>query len=167
MKKNIRAFTILEVTITMLIAGLLIALAYTSYLIVIKSYHAFKDKNEHMVMLTGLDHVLARDFDRAEFISKNDSGIILKDKTRRITYTFTPDFVARTSNKTDTFKVQAREIYTAFENIPVTAIQPTEEQNRVDELSFTLFFQDGKIPYHYLKQYSSGNLIKRNPDAIN
>ena len=167
MKKTVRAFTILEVTITMLIAGLLIGLTYTSFTIVSRSYHAFKDKNDRMAVLVSLDHVLARDFDRADIILKEPDGISVKNNTQLIKYIFNTDYVTRISTKTDTFKVQPIEMKTAFENMPITEVQALEEQNRLDELDFTLVFQDRKIPYHYHKQYSSDNLIKRNPNASN
>jgi Tfp pilus assembly protein PilE len=166
-KSSVRAFTILEVTITMLIVGLLIALTYTSYSIIIKSYHAFKDKNDRMMILVSLDHVLARDFERADRITKDADGITMNGNAQVIKYTFSPDFITRTTNKIDTFKVQAQDVNAAFENMTVNEVLETEEQNRIDELTFTAVFQDEKIPYQYHKQYSSDNLIKRNPNAVN
>jgi len=167
MKKTVNAFTILEVTITMLIAGLLIGLTYTSFTIVSKSYRAFKDKNDRMSVLVSLDHVLARDFDRADIIIKAPDGISIKNSNQVIKYIFNTDYVTRISTKTDTFKVQPVEMKTAFENMPLTEVQASDEQNRLDEVAFTVVFLDQKIPYHYHKQYSSDNLIKRNPDAGN
>jgi len=165
--QKVKAFTILEVTIAMLIAGLLIAITYTSYSIIIKSYKSFTAKNQNIAVLVSLDHVLRRDFDRADMVLKTSNGIALKNSSQVITYTFSPDFVTRETGKIDTFKVQAQEMKAGFENIPVEELQTTGEQNRLDELAFILIFQNEKIPFHYRKLYSSDNLIKRNPNAVN
>jgi Tfp pilus assembly protein PilE len=167
MNPRVSAFTILEITIAMLIAGLLVALTYTSYAIIAKSYHAFTVKNGDMTVLLSLDHVMARDFDRAELILKETDGITLKNDTQLVKYIFTPGFITRTSTRTDTFKVQAGEVNTSFENMPLNAVQTTAEENRVSDLDFTLDFQHEKIPCHYHKLYSSDNLIERNPHAVN
>jgi prepilin-type N-terminal cleavage/methylation domain-containing protein len=166
-KQRVRAFTIMEVTITMLIAGILIAITYTSYSIIIKSYRSFTAKNEDIVVLVSLDHVLQRDFDRADIILKQTDGITLKNSNQMIKYTFSPDFITRIASKMDTFKVQTQEVNTSFDNIPMGEVQADDEQNRLDDLAFTLVFQNEKIPYHYHKLYSSDNLINRNPHANN
>jgi prepilin-type N-terminal cleavage/methylation domain-containing protein len=164
---RLKAFTILEVTITMLIAGVLIGITYTSYSIVFKSYHSFSVKNEDMTVLITLDHLLKRDFEKADTILKDTGGIILTKDNRLIKYEFMPDFVVRIAARTDTFKVQTQELNTTFENVPIVELQATAEENRIDGLDFIVIFQNEKIPFHYRKLYSSENLIQRNPNAVN
>jgi Tfp pilus assembly protein PilE len=165
-KLKVKAFTILEVSITMLITGLLIAITYTSYSIIVKSNLQFTTKNDEMAVLVSLDHLLKRDFDRAESVYKNESGIYLNSGGTAINYEFTPGYIVRHSSRIDTFKVQIQDIITSFENSPLTEIQETEEQNRVDELGFTLTYKGAQIPYIYHKLYSSADLISRNPNAV-
>jgi prepilin-type N-terminal cleavage/methylation domain-containing protein len=163
---QVKAFTIMEVTITMLIASILMGITYSTYSIISRSYLAFNTKNKDMAELQQLDHYLKKDFDRAEFIQKNAEGILLKNNDRIITYSFQPDFVLRISSITDTFKVKNAEINTLFEGLPVDLSGSSDEQNRIDELSVSLLLQNEKIPYHYYKRYSSLNLIQRNADAF-
>lgn len=164
---RLKAFTILEVTITMLIAGVLIGITYTSYSIVFKSYHSFTTKNEDMAVLINLDHLLKRDFEKADTILKDASGIVLTKDNQLIKYTFMSDFVVRTAARIDTFKVQTQDVNTSFESVPIVEIQATAEENRIDGLDFILIFQNEKVPCHYRKLYSSENLILRNPNAVN
>jgi hypothetical protein len=166
-KQKIKAFTILEVTITMLLTALVIGITYASYTIVVKSYRSFTGHNDDLTVLTNLDHVLKRDFDQAEIIYKATDGISLKSRNNLIKYTITPEFITRSTGKTDTFKVQTQEVATLYNNIPLTEVQLKEEQNRIDEFSFNLVFPTAKIPYHYYKLYSSFNLIQRDRNAIN
>jgi len=165
-KQRVPSFTIMEVTITMLVATILIGITYTSYSIVSKSYLSFTTKNTEMAGLETLDKLLKRDFDRAELIKKDTSGILLESPGHIVKYELMPDFVVRTSSRLDTFKIKTMEFTTLFEGLPVSEVSPSEEQNRLDQLDITLLFQTEKIPYHYHKQYSSANLIQRNPDAI-
>jgi len=166
-KHRVKAFTILEVTITMLIAALVIGITYTAYMIVFKSYASFNHKHDDMAVLLTVDHLLKRDFEQAETIEKDATGVTIKRNDKLIKYEFQPDFIVRNDSRIDTFKVKMQDVILSFENVPVTQMQETAEQNRIDELGFSLIYQDTKIPCHYAKTYSSVNLIKRNPNAVN
>ena len=165
--KKVKAFTIIEVTIAMLITGLLIAITYTSYSIIVKSYQAFSTKHEDLVVLNNIDHLLKRDFFKAEIIYKTNDGIELKQNNVIIAYEFKPDYVVRHTVRIDTFKVQTQALITTFENLPINDVQDTEEQNWIDGLSFMLVYKNEQIPYIYHKMYSSVNLINRMPNASN
>jgi Tfp pilus assembly protein PilE len=167
MNKRVKAFTIMEITVVMLISAIVIGIAYTAFNIVGQSYRSFQHKNEDIAVLVRLDELLRKDFSRANTVSKTTSGIFIKTATDSVTYAFEPDFTVRTGILTDTFKLTVQEVVTSFEASPITAINPVTEQDRVDELDFSILFENEKIPYHYNKQYSSANLIERNPDAIN
>jgi Tfp pilus assembly protein PilE len=166
-KQKIRAFTIMEVTVTMLVTAILIGITYTSYSIIVKSYGGFNTKNDEMAALVSLDHVLKRDFERSEGVYKTQDGIVLKKENSVIGYVFAPGYVIRNAARADTFKVQVQDMVTSFENAPLNEVQETEELNRTDELAFTLTYKNEQIPYLYHKLYSSVNLIQRNPNAVN
>jgi len=166
-KQKVKAFTILEVTITMLITGLLIGITYTSYSIVVQSYKAFSVKNDEIAVLVTLDHLLKRDFDKAEIIYKTQDGLMFKQDNQIVNYEFMPDYILRSSARIDTFKVQTQAIITTFVNMPINEVQETEEQNRVDGLGFTIIYKTEQIPYLYHKQYSSVTLMQRTTNALN
>jgi hypothetical protein len=163
---SVRAFTIMEVTVAMLLTGLVIAITYAMYGIVAKSYSGFGAKNSSVAVVLDLDHVLRRDFERADTILKDSAGISIKIAGEVIKYGFYPEFITRQSSKMDTFKVQTQDWITGFANVPLEELQANSEMNRVDELQFIVVFNNDTIPYHFHKVYSSVNLIKRNADAI-
>jgi prepilin-type N-terminal cleavage/methylation domain-containing protein len=165
--RRVKAFTIMEVTVTMMIASILMGITYTTYSIISKSYLSFNRKNSDMAALEQLDKLLKRDFERAEIIQKETGGITIKNAEHTVTYEFNPDFIVRTAGIVDTFKIKTEEITTSFEGLPVNEVGSSEEQNRLDELGINLLYQNEKIPYYYHKQYSSVNLIQRNPNALN
>jgi len=166
-KKQARAFTIMEVTIAMLISAIVIGITYTVYSIISRSYNSFNTKNEEMAVVIRLDELLQKDFDRSECISKDTAGITFQTANNNLVkYKFDRDYVLRIGLITDTFNVNPDTVNTFFETNAVDEIGERAEKNRVDELNLTLTSQNGKITYHYLKVYSSENLFNRKPDAL-
>jgi Tfp pilus assembly protein PilE len=166
-RHQVKAFTIMEVTITMLVAAILIAITYTSYSIVIRSYNSFTGKNNDMAVLISLDHLLKRDFAQAKIVRKDSAGFSFQRDSTLISYEFSPGFIVRKAAGIDTFKVQNLEVNTSFENVPLLELQPDLLQNTIDALDFVILYQKETITFHYYKTYSSENLIEKNPNAIN
>jgi Tfp pilus assembly protein PilE len=167
MSRQIKAFTIMEITVVMLISAIVIGIAYTAFNIINQSYRSFEHKNDDMAILVRLDELLKKDFNHANTISKTTNGIVVKMITDSVIYDFEPGFILRTSTIIDTFKLTTQDIVTNFETNPITAISPVPEQNRIDELDFSILFDNEKIPYAYHKLYSSTDLIERNTNAVN
>jgi type II secretory pathway component PulJ len=166
-KRKIQAFTIMEVTITMLISALVIGITYTAFSIITRSYHSFDSKHQDMAVVLRLDELLQKDFNHAEIVLKDTDGIALRDSSRTIKYRFNQDYILRVGITVDTFKVKSDSVSTIFENNTVNETGPSQEANRLDELGLNIILQNEKIPYHYHKIYSSANLINRNPNAVN
>ena len=167
MNKRVKAFTIIEITVAMLISAIVIGITYAAFNIVNQSYRSFQHKNEDIAVLMRLDELLRNDFSKADMISKTTNGIFIKKGSDSITYAFEPGFTVRTSSIIDTFKVTMQGLVTGFEAVPITMVNPVTEQNRIDELEYSVLFENEKIPYYYRKQYSSADLIERNPNAVN
>jgi len=171
LKTKIEAFTILEVTITMLIAGIVISIAYTAYGIISKSFLEFKSKNEDMAMIANIDHLLKRDFDRADMILSGNSGIELRQYGKSVIYyEFANAYIVRKSITTDTFKVVSRDVKMYFEHQAMNSSEDMDTtdagSNRIDELSFMIDYKDETISCHFYKQYSSVNLMQSNVYAL-
>jgi len=165
--KRIRAFTIIEVTIAMLISAMVIGITYSIFLIVSRSYQSFNTKNDTMAVVLKLDELLRKDFDRSLAVWKDTSGIEIQYPGNRVRYKFDTAYVVRIGVRTDTFKVKTDTVNISFENQPIDELKIIKEQNRIDQLDVSLLFQKGKITYHYHKVYSSANLIHRTPNALN
>jgi len=167
MKNKVKAFTIIEVTISMMIAAIVIGIAYTAYTIINKSYLSYNTKHEEIAVLLRLNELMTKDFDHADIVEKSDSGLTIKMGINVINYVLAPNYIVRTSGIADTFKVKTQQISTSFAAQPLTEVGTDEEQNRVDELDMIVVYENKMFPYHYFKQYSSANLFQRKNDAIN
>jgi hypothetical protein len=167
MNKRVKAFTIMEVTVAMLLAAIVIAITYTVYTIIIRSYSSYNAKNSNMAVLIRLDELLRKDFEKAEIIYKTESGLSCTNGNKVAIYEFKPDAVIRTSGITDTFKVEVQAVSILFEHAPVSESATSDEETRVDEMQADLFLDGRKITNGYYKHYSSQNLIQRKSNAIN
>jgi len=165
--KKVPGFTIMEVTIAMLLSALVIGISYTVFSLVTRTYRTYQLKHQEMANVLRLDELLQMDFGRAEVILKDTDGIALKNSNRVIKYSFYPDYVLRRGITVDTFRVKTDSITISFENKPLDDLKDIEEDNRMDELAMLISLQKEKIPYYYHKIYSSVNLINRKADAGN
>ncbi len=164
---KLKAFTIMEITITMLLAAIVISITYTAYTIISKSYIGFTNKNKDISTVVQLDKLLKKDFYKALAISRDNQKILFKTDSADIIYEFEPDMVTRTQGITDTFKIQTETMNTTFESQPLNDLPTTDTPNLLDDMEWKIILQNEKIPYHYHKQYSSVNLFQENPDANN
>jgi prepilin-type N-terminal cleavage/methylation domain-containing protein len=159
-RHRVKAFTIIEMTVAMLISAMVIAFTYTAYSILSKSYSVFINKNRDMETVIQLDRLLRKDFSKAGAIYKTENGLTLKDSSNMVSYEINENGVIRKGIVTDTFKVQISQPLATFESRPIATSVDHSGANLIDDFSFTLLFRNEKIPYHYHKSYSSENLIQ-------
>lgn len=178
MNKRLPAFTIMELTVSMLLSALVISITYTALTLVTRSYQSFSQKNEELAGLVRLDELLKRDFLAASSIYKTESGIALPGAApdgTQVSYAFGSEAILRrTTLVADTFKVASTAVQLLFEGQEVrqeaedqtaTADGAPLEAARIDEFNLELLYKEEKYPYHYDKRYSSENLINRTQHA--
>lgn len=156
MNRKIPAFTIMEVTISMLVAAIAIVIAFTAFRIVSGSYTGFTKKQEKVAMLTVLDKLLKKDFLSANRIVKLDEGLALQLEEGIVTYTFKENYFVRDqfSLRKDTFKLQVSEPVFLFE------ANVAESGKPIDQLNFMTRIDGDPVPLHYHKLYSAQNLFQ-------
>jgi hypothetical protein len=164
---RVQAFTILELTIAMLIASLVIGMAYAVFTIVSRSYSAFNTKNNDMAVVVRLNELLQKDAAHAESITRQENSLTFGSSDRSVTYIIQPDLILRAGMTTDTFKVSVQELVTTFEDKPVTGEATDAEESRIDDVAFHLIFDQETLPFRYHKSYSSADLFQRKSNAVN
>src|SRR6187402_369647 len=94
---HLAAFTILELTISMLISAILIGITYAAYTIMSHAYLGFNDKHKAMGMLVQIDHLIKKDFEQSDHILWKNNELLFKDSDNVISYQFTPNYIIRHS----------------------------------------------------------------------
>lgn len=155
LSKKLPGFTLMEVTIAMLMAAITIAITFTAYRIVSGSYFNFNKKQEKVATLTTIDKLLKQDFIKARTIIKTSDGIFFEVNDGIITYSFKDSYILRDqfSLGIDTFKLQVNDLNCSFEN------EVAEEGREVDMLSFKTQLDGDLIPMQYQKIYSAQDLF--------
>ncbi len=157
---KLKAFTILETMLGMMLSAILIGFAYFAYLAINHSYSAFIAKNDEMVTLLRLDELLKKDFLKARTITRNQSGIELQIDIDHVDYIFTPVYIVRKSIITDTFKVTTVSTTMLAGNEMIDKTTSSASENRIDQLNLSLVYKNDTINYQYQKLYSAENLFK-------
>ncbi len=96
LKNSIKAFTVIEVTVTLLISTIVIIMAFKTYMIFHQNFLRITAKNSFDKNVIWLEKNLARDMEDSRLVFSNDSLIIfLFDDSMRIDYYFTNKCVLR------------------------------------------------------------------------
>ncbi|HWZ34687.1 MAG TPA: hypothetical protein VNW51_00930 [Mucilaginibacter sp.] len=160
MKGDLKAFTIMEMVVAMLLAAIAIGLTYTVFSIFTQTYSGYTRKNQLLAVPVRVEQLLGRDFDQAINILRTDSGLICESDQRPIIYQFSRNYILRKQIVSDTFKVNMDQFETFFEKLPVIETDSTDAKSRIDELKLKLSVENQPVTYHFLKLYSSANLIQ-------
>lgn len=155
LNKKIPAFTLMEVTIAMLIAAIAIGITFTAYRIVSGSYLDFTKKQTRISTFINADRLLKQDFQRAKRIFRSADGITMEMTTGVIRYEFNNEYVLRDqfSLRTDTFKMKVNKLSFLFEN------EANEADQLVDQCSFETETDGQRILLYYQKLYSAQDLF--------
>lgn len=154
--RKIPAFTLMEVTIAMLIAAVAIGITFTAYRIVTGSYLGFSKKQEELAGFVRLDKLLKQDFEASSSIVKTSEGLVMQLEGGQISYKIDPAFLVRNqfSLRVDTFKLATDHTGFSFENNSVA------DGGLIDQFGFETVVQGQHVPLHYLKLYSAQDLFK-------
>lgn len=165
-QSKVAGYTILEMVIAMLITGIVIAMAWSVFSLVLRSFDAYQSKHNDTEQLTRLNILLQKDFYKATIITRDSGGIRLLTDTTSVRYELDSSFIVRHTVVTDTFKFQVTDPVFTMNSVPV-ANEPrmSEEEKRIDHFNVTILFNKRAIPYFYDKKYSSQDLINRTDHA--
>ncbi len=152
---KLKAFTLMEVTIAMVLAAISIGISFSVYRLLSKAYMDYDEKNRITAEFTRLEQRLSKDIQHTNRIFKAESGLTVTDTLGNIQYTFTPDYITRNQYdlKTDTFFIRNNDLITSFES------EDVESGSLIDYISATLEFSGREIHVSYVKLYSAEELM--------
>ncbi|WP_142527467.1 prepilin-type N-terminal cleavage/methylation domain-containing protein [Pedobacter westerhofensis] len=153
-KKKIPAFTLMEVTIAMLIAAIAIVITYTAYHIISGTYHSYAKKQDRIAAFSLADRLLKKDFLNADQIIRTAEGMEFQSGNGLVIYQFRDSLMLRSQHalRTDTFKFPLQAPRLTFEN--------AEAAEAIDQLEYQTTLEGQNITLTYKKSYSSQSLFK-------
>ena len=155
MNSSVKAFTIIEVTVAMLLAGISILIALTAYQLVSRSYFRFDEKNQAMSEFLVVDRLLKKDIHEAFKIINTGEGIALETQRGTVSYEFEHAYILRNQYgiRKDTFFIRTNAWSTMFENETVIITE------LADEIIIETEMMKRSSILHYKKSYSIHELM--------
>ena len=154
--RKLKAFTLTELLVGMIISAIVIAFGYEAYAMIYKQYLSFKGVKKELVNTVQLNSTMNTDFINATVVHFHDNKLMLDYEARKsIQYEFEDSLVLRTDGEvTDTFKLAA------FNIVAQPAIYNSEEQATI----INGIFYDAKIlgeteHFSLTKDYSAETLM--------
>jgi competence protein ComGF len=155
---KVSAFTILEITVSMVVAAISFGIAFTAYKIINKSYENFDKQNQEVALFIKIDEWLRRDFSESQSVYLEDEGIKILKGNQFISYFIKEDMIIRNQEdlKIDTFRIQKIQFSTSFEKLD---LEYQEENQMIDELVLEGEILGEKFKSIYRSRYSSYDLF--------
>ena len=110
--QKLKAFTILELLVAMVISSLVISASYLTYDIVYKQFLTFKKVDSNVLQALTFSNILNNDIATGEFVYKSNNGInVIGFDGNETTYYFGSDHIIRNvAGVIDTFSIPATNV---------------------------------------------------------
>lgn len=152
----IKAYTLMEMTVAMLLAAISITICYSAYGIVSGYFISFQQKNNQAQEVLMFTHTFERDLQRCKLVLRVEDGIELQCDSVNVNYHFAGKYILRVLGelKTDTIRLEHTPLVTFFEGSEVNII------DTIDRIDVSVVLAQKSMPLQFRKNYSSANLFQ-------
>jgi prepilin-type N-terminal cleavage/methylation domain-containing protein len=156
--KKIKAFTLLELLVGMILSGIVLTATFSAYRIVTSQYQSYRKKSETLSAFSFFISQFQADFSNATaIIHISENEIQLNSKKKILDYHFSEKYVLRNDLlRTDTFPVTVTEMETFRESEKIIP-----ENEEADEIHLQMDFGGKKLEKIYQKSPSAENSINK------
>lgn len=146
--KQLKAFTLLELLVGMILSGIVLTATFTSYKIITTQHNNYRDRSKSITELSFFTSQLEADLSNAKtvlFISGNE--IQLAAPEHILKYSFTEKYILRNDlSRIDSFNVSITRLECFKKSEPVTT-----ENTEADEIRLQINMEGKKEEKRYLK----------------
>jgi hypothetical protein len=160
---KIKAYTILELIVVMIISTLVIAITYKAYDVVLWQYMQFKNNSDKISKLIILDVLLTRDFSESDYvILREERGIDCVYQEKQIGYYFLQEKIIREDQSSvDTFFIKIENIQYKQNGISTSKLNMLVDEIRFENLDETVHH------FIYKKVYGADFLMRQEELNVN
>lgn len=155
MMQKIKAFTLMELLIGMIVGCIIIALGYSTYTIMFNQYSSYKTIKNKVVEIMQLNNVINTDVIAADFITYSDNKLTLNKSDTLLEYYFNDSYIIRTNNIfADTFQLKTI-------NVLVTSVDSTglNVTDMLTNFNFDMLVLGDTEHFTFTKNYSAETLM--------
>lgn len=160
---KLKAFTLMELTIAMLISAISIGMAFYMFQYFQQLFLQQQKQRQERFSYSLFKHLLEQDIDRSVWLKTSESGLICENEFGNISYEFAPKFIVRNQNtvQKDTFLIQTVNLDTT----PRMQHLPSEELT--DHIHLNIRFENKEHQFDYHKIYSAQQLLQLESEVPN
>ena len=148
---NLKAFTLLEMLVVMVLTGIVFGIGYTTYDLMHKQFAQYESHHEELLRLEQLKTLLKTDFFEARKITKNHSGIRIEQMEETIAYLFENEHIIRLKmGVNDTFHYPTGEVNMFYEKQ-----RQDFQEALIDQLSVEVVYKGQSQTLSFLKKYDA------------
>jgi prepilin-type N-terminal cleavage/methylation domain-containing protein len=157
MNKKLKAFTLMELIVGLIISSVVIAMAATGFRIVQMQFVEYKKANTKVLQLSTLEFLLCKDAEECSRLEKlDDNSFAARFASKEIIYKVADASILRTQGYlTDTFNIGLRKMEISFSNKPVLA-----EKGLIDMVGLKMGTVEGPQSCYITKLYSAKTLTE-------
>jgi len=154
-----KAFTILEVIVSLLLSSIIIGMAILSYGMIEQQYRIFDEMTEENINLLQLHNHLRYDIDRADIIKYDNKQLVCNSLKSEIVYNLNDTYIKRNVIKPiqreDSIAIALKDIQPSFENKQM-------EYGIIDKITLRFNHYEKMQNLTYNKKYSAVQLMNIN-----
>ena len=155
MKNRIRAFTLIEIVLAMMLAGIVLGMAYSAFRLFTKIYRDYHSKNIANADVQVFRGMLHDDMEVASVVSLTEGQISFSavSDSLGLRYLLQPEYIIRRkAGVQDTFRMKRLVAGALFEGRAVST-------GIVDQLVFQFEFEDAPMLISVTKKYAAADLF--------
>lgn len=155
---KLKAFTILELIVVMILTSILTGGVYLAFQLVNQYMHVQTEQREDSLTMTNFNYLMTHDFDQSDIIERTDQMLYFTSSKINLQYDFYPNFIIRQSIKPyanpDTFLLSSQAWATQREGHDIV-------EGVIDHLSVDLIFFEKERRWHWTKTYTANEKLKQ------
>ncbi len=154
-RTKIKAFTLTEVIVVMVISSLVIISGYVAYRVINMQMSLYKRNSELFVTAHDFNSTFTKDIFTSNYIYRKENDLLIL-ASDTIIYSFYKDQIIRKiRDNSDTIRLQVKDFSASFQGVPT-------QKGFVDYVQLNLVLAGDFYPFYYHKSYSSYNLYDLN-----
>ncbi len=155
---KLKAFTLIEVLVSMAISGIVITASYFCYTVITGQFREFRSINHKAMDVVLFRSLLEQDINSFPYMRlSSEYEIQFTDDQKSITYIFNDGNITRKQGPiADTFNMSTVEHQFLFEGA-----DPLLSNSLINEVRFTAVFPDTSYVMSFVKEYAPGILMEQ------
>lgn len=153
---KLKAFTILELVVTMAIMGIVATIAYSVAETSQMQFHSYENGQTTLAQISQLNSLLQQDTDRCTRMLKSQDGVTFIKPHDTTVYFFEPDFIARIqTGQSDTFTLLPEDFSASYDG--KAQLLPG---SLIDQVQFVAYLDESAFPFAAHKKYDARFLLQ-------